>query len=81
MPRRVLCIISKKKNYKLGDIITFRGNDKRIYSHRIISIDDIKITTKGDNREKSEDYETNIPLKNILGKVIWYYPRGIKIAK
>lgn len=64
----------KLKTYNVGDIVYFKGNNGNKYSHRIISIDDKKLTTQGDNRITSESYEIDVPVENILGKVVWWFP-------
>ncbi len=59
-------LIYRKKDYKVGDVVTFIRNEGFI-THRIIKMDGGKVTTKGDaNNTVDED----IPVSNILGKVI-----------
>ena len=61
--------IKKQDRYQVGDIVGFRGKGKiGKYCHRIIKIDDKVFTTKGDNRVVIEDYEKDVPIKNIIGK-------------
>ncbi len=66
--------IKKYNEYKVGDRISFVANNKGRYCHRIISIDENKFTTKGDNFNDSKDYEIDVSVKNIEGKVIWSCP-------
>ena len=70
-------ILSYKKQdvYHVGEIVVVKANDDKIYSHRIISINDDKIIIKGDNRDKCEPYEIDIPIQNIEGKVMWWWPK------
>lgn len=80
MPNKFgLSIISFGKAlwYEKDDVICFKGNDGRYYSHRIVSVDLINglVTTKGDNFSESKPYEINIPFKNIQGLVTWSYPK------
>lgn len=70
-----LCLINLKqqKNYVTGDIVVFKNNDRLFfpyYCHRIISIVKNLFTAKGDNKEKSDRFEINVPIENIVGKVI-----------
>jgi len=64
--------ITPRNYYKIGDIISFKSHTGRYYNHRIVKLDDKWFTTKGDNLE-IQDYETNVPIKNIRGtvKLIW----------
>lgn len=72
---RVGFTMSKKfPKYEVGDIIELLTHDKKLHLHRIIRIDDQFVTTKGDNFSGSKDYEINVPIKNIRGKVIWWFP-------
>lgn len=63
--------ITKKQEYKIGDVISLKTHDKIIHCHRITSIDDM-VTTKGDNLEQKW-YEINVPMENIEGIVtlVW----------
>jgi len=62
--------IKKQDEYVVGDIVAFKAKGKLFgkYCHRIIKIDDKVFTTKGDNRVLIEDWETDVPVKNIIGK-------------
>jgi len=42
------------------------------YCHRIIDINNNLFTAKGDNREKSDKYEIDVPIENIEGKIETY---------
>lgn len=59
---------------EIGDIVVFRGHDKKTYCHRIIAFDKTSLTTKGDNISVPMIYERNIPYNNIIGKVVWKRP-------
>jgi len=61
-------LLIKKDNYYVGDVVTFRINDYFI-THRIIKIEDGKITTKGD-ANNMEDAE--ITFEQIEGKAIYW---------
>lgn len=67
----------------IGDVIVFRGHNKKFYCHRIISrhfdyvdneVTDIYFTTKGDNFKESKPYEVNLTEDQIIGVVVWSYP-------
>lgn len=64
------------EEYKIGDIILFKSktNFFREYAHRIVNMRYDKkgtfFTAKGDNRNISREYETNVPIKNIIAKVL-----------
>jgi signal peptidase I len=64
----------KQKSYNVGDIIVFINKFWLPYRicHRIISIsnDGKTFTAKGDNRNFIEDYERDVPIEDIVGKVI-----------
>lgn len=69
-----LCLINLKqhKKYVVGDIVAFKNNDRFFlsrYCHRIINVTKNLFNAKGDNREKSDRYEINVPIENIEGKV------------
>lgn len=57
--------ISKKKIYKIGDIVVFKEKDNRIV-HRIIAYDQEHLITKGDNVCYSD---LPIMYEDIMGKV------------
>lgn len=61
-------LIRKTNNYKVGDIVTFKRED-RLVTHRIIRIDGDKIITKGDSNFKEDE---SITIDRIVGKVIFY---------
>lgn len=65
----------KLKYYKIGQVITFKGNDRKHYAHRLVSVDFDKFTTKGDNHKESNPYEIDVPIKNIQGFVYWSRPK------
>ena len=60
-------LIYKKKNYNIGDVVTFKKDNYHV-THRIIKKNGNKITTKGD-ANNIEDEEINE--KSIIGKVIY----------
>ena len=62
-----IVLIKKSNKYKINDIITYK-NDNEYITHRIISINDNKIVTKGDN---NNTLDASILIKDIVGKVIW----------
>ena len=60
-------LLYDKKNYKVNDVVTYTVDDYFV-THRIIKIENGKITTKGD-ANNSEDKE--IDESQIIGKVIY----------
>jgi len=64
--------IKKQKKYNIGEIISLKTHDGIYHCHRIVSIDDNFVTTKGDNLLMQE-YEVEVPIKNIEGiaSLIW----------
>ena len=58
--------IFKKKDYKVGDIVTYKNGNYHV-THRIINKNGNKIVTKGD-ANNTPDEEINS--KSIIGKVI-----------
>lgn len=74
---KVGLIISKRfPKYEIGDIIELETYDLKIHCHRIVKIDDKLVTTKGDNYPRSIDYEIDVPISKIRGKIVWWFPRN-----
>ncbi len=55
-------------DYQKNDIVTFRDTNGSFVTHRIVSIQDDKMITKGDHNN-SQDEE--MPTKNIVGKYLF----------
>jgi signal peptidase len=60
-------LLLKRNNYKIGDVVTYQTNGYFV-THRIVKMDNDKVTTKGD-ANNLEDDEINI--SQIEGKVIY----------
>lgn len=62
-----IIVIKKSDVYKTEDIITYKEGDKSFVTHRIVSIDEDGVTTKGDANNTNDK-----PVKDdeILGKVV-----------
>lgn len=73
-PKLGLISIKKSKQYQVGDIISLKTLDKKYHCHRITEISFEYVSTKGDNLDQ-QWYEIKVPIKNIEGKVILFYPR------
>ena len=58
----------RKDNYQIGDVVTFTVNDYFI-THRIISMKDDKITTKGDANNLKDN---EITKDQIVGKAVYW---------
>ncbi len=61
-------IIKKSNNYNVGDIVTYKKDNGMYITHRIVSINDDKVTTKGD-ANKVNDPE--ISREIIIGKLVF----------
>lgn len=64
-----IIIIQEQKEYKVGDIVTYKADDGNIVTHRIIEIDENGFITKGDNNNTKD--ENPICINQIKGKVIY----------
>lgn len=71
--------VSTQERYVKNDVITFKENDGRIVTHRIVDIQLGTFTTKGD-ANRAED-NGSVPPKNVIGKVFFTVPKlGYLIA-
>ena len=66
---KINSLIKKSDNYKINDIVTYQNGDEYI-THRIISIDDDEIITKGDANNKEDNPITK---DKIVGKLIYKF--------
>ncbi len=57
-----------KEDIKIGDIITYKGNNGEYISHRVTNIENDLYTTKGDANKISD--ASKVKWENILGKVM-----------
>ena len=64
-----IIIIKEKKEYEVGDIITYKMQDGTFITHRIIEKDENEFITKGDNNNSKD--EEKITKNQICGKVIF----------
>ena len=62
-------IIKKSNNYEINDIVTYQ-NDNEYVTHRIISINDKEIITKGDANNTEDNPITR---DQIVGKLIYKF--------
>lgn len=72
-----IIIIVPQLAYTISDVITFKGSEDRVITHRIIkeesTAEEILFVTKGDaNRETDTEV---VPLERIVGKVILVVPK------
>lgn len=65
-------IVKKADEFNVNDIITYKDG-KDMITHRIISIDDGVITTKGD---ANNSLDTKIDIDSIIGKCVFTIPKG-----
>lgn len=68
-----IVVINRQKNYFVNDTITFKDSQNRVVTHRIVNIDQEKISTKGD-ANRTDDPEI-INQNMILGKVLLVLPK------
>lgn len=66
----LILIDTNATDYQVGDIITFRDEYASFVTHRIVSIDEKGITTKGD-ANRSED--PVFPSSSVVGKLIYQF--------
>ena len=64
----LIIIDTNEKNYQENDIVTFYDTNDSFVTHRILSIEDDQMITKGDNNN-TEDEKT--PIQNIVGKYLF----------
>lgn len=62
----------KTKNLKVGDIVTYYGQQNQIVTHRIVEVQETEYITKGDHN-KDVDI-TSLHNQQIIGKVIVAIP-------
>ncbi len=67
----LIIIDTNEKNYQENDIVTFYDTNDSFVTHRILSIEDDQMVTKGDNNN-TEDEKT--PIQNIVGKYLFRIP-------
>lgn len=65
--------VSAQESYMKNDVITFKENDGRIVTHRIMDVQSGAFTTKGD-ANRTEDNGSVSP-KNVIGKVFFTVPK------
>ena len=64
-----LIIIKEEKEYKVGDIVTFKDSNGNLVTHRIIEKCENAFYTKGDNNNTKD--EEKIDNFQIIGKVVY----------
>lgn len=72
----VIVVDTKVKDYNKNDIITFYDSEGSFITHRIVSINDKEMITKGDNNN-TEDEPTDV--SKIVGKYVLKIDKGQKI--
>lgn len=73
----MIIIDTKIDNYKKDDIITFYDSEGSFITHRIVSINDKEMITKGDNNNTNDDPSST---DKIVGKYVFKIPKGQKIV-
>lgn len=64
----LIVINTKDQNINVGDVVTFYDVDMAFVTHRVVSINDDMMITKGDANDSLDD---PIPLNNIVGKYVF----------
>ena len=64
-----LIIIKEEKEYKVGDIVTFKDSSGNLVTHRIIEKCENVFYTKGDNNNTKDEEKINN--FQIIGKVVY----------
>lgn len=67
-----LIITHTEKDYKTGDIITFKNNSSLV-THRIIEVNENGFRTKGDSNNTEDENE--VTKEQIVGKVVLVVPK------
>ncbi len=68
-----IIFVSRQQKYTKNDVITFKGDDGRTVTHRIVEGNSDVFTTKGD-ANRTED-NGSVLSKNIIGKVFCTVPK------
>lgn len=68
-----IVITNRQKQYFNNDVITFKDSQESITTHRIININQEKISTKGDANRTSDPEIINQSM--VLGKVVFVIPK------
>ncbi len=67
----LIVIDTKCSEFHVNDIVTFRDDNDNFVTHRIISIQDEKMITKGDNNNSSDEESD---LNTIVGRYLFRLP-------
>lgn len=73
----MIIINTRAKKYEKGDIVTYYDKSGSFVTHRIVSISETEMITRGDNNNR--DDEPTDP-KNIVGKYVFKIGKGQKIV-
>ncbi len=72
----MIVIDTKVKEYHKGDIITFYDSEGSFVTHRIVSINETEMITKGDNNNTNDEATST---SKIVGKYVFKINKGQKI--
>lgn len=64
----LIVINTKETNYSKNDIVTFKDVDGSFVTHRIKFIDDVEMTTRGDNNNSDD---AAMPVNSLVGKYLF----------
>lgn len=69
-----IILVISAKNINIGDVLIFNAGQTNPIIHRIIYLDNISATTKGDNNVGFLPFERGIPKENFIGKAVFRIP-------
>ncbi len=70
-----IMIVRGRSEPEMGDVIIFNSNTPHPIIHRVISIENGVIQTKGDNNEEQLVIEKNIPESTLVGEAVFRIPK------
>lgn len=91
LPVWSIIMINQQDSYKSGDIITFRADEGKVVTHRVVGVnEDGSIQTKGDANLSPDNWANPITKEDVDGKVafvflllsptVWKTPFGVICA-
>ncbi len=72
----LIFIDTKSNDFSVNDIVTFYDQQGNFVTHRIVSIQDDKVVTKGDNNNSIDE---RFSVDKIVGKCVYIFNNGGKI--
>jgi signal peptidase I len=69
-----IILVISAKNAHVGDVLIFNANQRYPIIHRIVSLSETSVTTKGDNNNGLLPAERNVPRDSLVGKAVLRIP-------